>query len=79
MSRKVALVTGGCRGIGLGIARSLAQEGLNLALSGRRPFQEISGTIAALQSLGVEVIYIQADVANRFDRHRMLDHILQKF
>ena len=79
MSRRVALVTGGCRGIGLGIARSLAQEGLDLALNGQRTPHEVAETIKELQSMGGEVIYIQADVADRSDRQRTLDRIRQSF
>ncbi len=79
MSRRVALVTGGCRGIGFGIARSLAQEGLDLALSGRRTSQDVSSAVQELQSMGSEVIYIQADVADRSDRQRMLDRMRQSF
>ena len=36
LMRRAALVTGGARGIGLGISRSLAQEGYDLAICGVR-------------------------------------------
>ncbi|HMQ91191.1 MAG TPA: SDR family NAD(P)-dependent oxidoreductase, partial [Flavilitoribacter sp.] len=39
-SNKTALITGGSRGIGLGIARRLASEGWNLAINGMRPEPE---------------------------------------
>ena len=44
MSR-TALVTGGTRGIGLGIARALARDGWSLALCGMRAEGEVGGTV----------------------------------
>jgi NAD(P)-dependent dehydrogenase (short-subunit alcohol dehydrogenase family) len=56
---KVAIVTGGARGIGAGIARSLAAEGARIALVDV-DLEEAEKTAA---SLGVEAIGIAADVA----------------
>ena len=41
MIGRSALVTGGTRGIGLGIARALAREGWTLAIGGTRPDAEV--------------------------------------
>jgi NAD(P)-dependent dehydrogenase (short-subunit alcohol dehydrogenase family) len=40
---KVCLVTGGTRGIGLGVARALRWDGWELALSGLRPEADVKG------------------------------------
>ena len=58
-----ALVTGGTRGIGLGIARALASEGWDLALCGVRGDAEVSPIVSELNDLGAAVEYAQADVA----------------
>jgi NAD(P)-dependent dehydrogenase (short-subunit alcohol dehydrogenase family) len=74
-----ALITGGTRGIGLGIARALAACGFAVVLTGRRPELEIQPVLDELRSLGVEVIYLQSDVANVDDHGKMLNAIRGKF
>ena len=52
MSKKVALVTGGGRGIGFGICEKLAADGFNLVLSGRSDATKAADAIAALLAPG---------------------------
>jgi len=68
VNRPVAIVTGGTRGIGLGIARALAQGGWNLALCGTRSADAVSGPIADVGRSGAEVMYARLDVS-RVDEH----------
>src|SRR5437667_419063 len=60
--RPVAIVTGGTRGIGLGIARALATDGWNLALSGVRAEETVGDVVAALRDVGADVLYRATDV-----------------
>ena len=76
MTNRTALVTGGARGIGLGITRSLAREGFDIATCGTRPEKEAT---PALADLGKNAIYVQADVAQRADRERLLDTVRHRF
>src|SRR5688572_19661310 len=77
--KKVALITGGSRGIGLGIATTLAKAGFDLAINGVRPREAVQDTITLLQSLGARILYCQADIANKESRAKMLDEIETEF
>jgi 3-oxoacyl-[acyl-carrier protein] reductase len=77
--RLVALVTGGARGIGLGISRCLAAEGCNLAVCGVREEQAAATGLDELRHLGAEVLYCRADVSDQHARAVMLDQIRQQF
>ncbi len=77
--KKIALVTGGGRGIGFGIAEKLAQDGFNLVLSGRSEASKVADSITALEHLGAEVLYCSGDVSVAADRAAMLAEIRQRF
>jgi len=61
---KVALVTGGNGGIGLGIARGLARAGAAVAVVGRNAGKN-GAAVKALEALGVKALGIEADVTDR--------------
>jgi 2-dehydro-3-deoxy-D-gluconate 5-dehydrogenase len=64
LTGKVAIVTGGNGGIGLGMARGLADAGANVAVVGRN--EEKSQTaVADLRARGVEAIAVTADVTDK--------------
>jgi 3-oxoacyl-[acyl-carrier protein] reductase len=56
-NNKYALVTGGSRGIGLGISRSLAAEGFNLAVNGVRPELAVTEALEELSKFDIRLIY----------------------
>jgi short-subunit dehydrogenase len=66
-----AIVTGASRGIGVYIARALAAEGMNMALSARS-LEPIEALAAELTGQGVRVIAIGADVALPAQRETLL-------
>lgn len=76
---KNVLITGGSRGIGLGIATELAKAGCNLAINGMRPKEEIMDVIEELSNRGSDVIYCQGDVSSSQDRAKIIDITLKRF
>lgn len=78
MSR-VALVTGGSRGIGLGVAKKLAEEGFNLAINGVREEASVREALEELKSFGVRVEYLQGNIASAEDREAIVSGMIAKF
>lgn len=77
--RKVALITGGTRGIGLGIAKKLAEEGIDLALNGVREESEVSEVLTELRKSGVRVEYFPGNIAEKADRENVVNGVKEKF
>lgn len=74
-----ALVTGGSRGIGLAIAKKLAENGYDVAINGVREEEKVSGVIEELRSFGTEIIYCQGDIGSATDRAGIIDQIKSLF
>ena len=76
---KTALITGGSRGIGLGIARALAGDRWRLAVNGLRPEAAVRDVLDSLRQTAPEVIYCPGDVSSAADRAACLDRVDQHF
>ncbi len=77
---KIAVVTGSTSGIGLGIARGLAEAGASVVLNGFGDKAEIEATRALLASAtGVEVIYIGADMSRPEETAEMILEAEKRF
>ncbi len=77
--KKNALITGGSRCIGLGIAKSLAAEGWDLAINGMRPEEMIVETLDDLRAQGVEVIYCQGNIGEAEARQQIVEKMIDHF
>jgi len=73
--KKIALITGGSRGIGFGIALQLAKAGYDLVINGVREADAVTDQLKELKSLGARVLYCRANISLADDRTRMLDEI----
>jgi 3-oxoacyl-[acyl-carrier protein] reductase len=76
---KTALVTGGTRGIGLGIALELARAGFNLAMNGVREDSEAAVALKKVEETGGKALYFRADLSNREARRSLVDQVRRTF
>jgi 3-oxoacyl-[acyl-carrier protein] reductase len=74
---RVAIVTGGSRGIGLAIASALLSRGARVAISGRSP-QHLKDAEARLQG-GANVLSVQGDVSREADAERLIKDTVDRF
>ena len=77
--KKVALITGGSRGIGYGIAKQLADHGFDIAINGVRDEAAVGDVIASLRSSGADVLYCQGDVSSSPDRKKIVQRVKDHF
>ena len=74
LENKVAVVTGGSTGIGLGIAQELAAQGATVFITGRRQAE----LDAAVKAIGPRAIAVQSDVSKLADLDRLYDVVRQR-
>src|SRR2546423_2244037 len=78
LAGKVAIVTGGNGGIGLGMVRGLAEAGADIAVVGRNECKSLSA-VADLKARGVRAISIKADVTDKASVAEMTERTLREF
>ncbi len=76
--KKVALVTGANRGIGLETARQLGQTGITVVVAARS-LDAATETAEKLKSEGLDVVPVQLDVTNEADRKAAAKTVAEKF
>jgi 3-oxoacyl-[acyl-carrier protein] reductase len=79
LSGRTALVTGGSRGIGRGIAIGFARQGADVAINYRRDRDAALETVAAIEALGRKAIALQADVADWEAVREMTERAIETF
>lgn len=75
MRNRTALVTGGTRGIGLGIAERLLADGYSVVINGVRLAESVATTVESLSQRG-EVTYVAADIGTEAGRDHLVEATL---
>ncbi|MGL6105371.1 3-oxoacyl-[acyl-carrier-protein] reductase [Romboutsia sp.] len=76
---KVAIVTGGSRGIGKEVAKKLAKLGVNLVINYTSKEEEALQTKSEIEALGVKCISVKCDVSNAEEVKNMINFALTEF
>lgn len=79
LAGKVAIVTGGSRGIGKAVVDLLASFGAKIVVNYVRDKQAAAATVALARERGSDAIAIQADVAQLADAARLVNETLERF
>src|SRR5881296_1445847 len=79
LSGKVALITGGSKGLGKAMARGLAEVGADIVISSRHEDELRPALTEILQGTGRKGKYIVADMSQRDDVQRLAQAALEEF
>jgi len=79
LAGKVALVTGGSRGIGKAVVMLLASHGAKIVVNYVSDEQAAADTVAEARALGADVVAIQADVSRVIEGERLVRETVQRF
>jgi len=78
LTGKVALITGGSRGLGLQMAEALGEMGAKIAISARKA-GELEEAAAHLKSQGIEVLTVVSDLSKTETIPALVDQVLERF
>lgn len=76
---KTALVTGGARGIGRGIAEAFAREGADVAIGDLASEEQAASVQEAIRGMGRRCVYVRTDVSDEQQVRHLVDEALAAF
>src|ERR1700739_1466600 len=79
LRNRVALITGGSRGIGRGIALRLAQEGARIAISYLSNKGAAQQTLRRLQASGADCVAVETDVTDAGKAEQLVSTVAERY
>lgn len=79
LNNKTALITGGSKGIGYGVAEALMKAGVNVAITSRSLTNAESAAAELEKNTNAKALGIKADVRNLVDQEEAVRHTIEKF
>ncbi|MCX5807352.1 MAG: SDR family oxidoreductase [Proteobacteria bacterium] len=79
MKGKVAIVTGGAKGLGRAFCEGFAREGVKVLAVTRKDMKGLEETVKAVREAGSEAEYLQIDVTSRADTEKMAKFAMERF
>jgi 3-oxoacyl-[acyl-carrier protein] reductase len=79
LENKVALVTGGSRGIGRAIALSLGEAGANVALTYRQSATEAQSVVGEIERSGSDAVAFQSDAAGHSEAKDIVEKVVARY
>jgi 3-oxoacyl-[acyl-carrier protein] reductase len=76
---KVAVITGGARGIGKAIALELAEAGANIAITDIAPPPDMDAAVEEIKTFGVQAIAINSNASSFADTQQAVEKVIQQF
>lgn len=77
--KKTAIITGGSRGIGFGIAKCLGRDGYNIAVLDVNSFEDYKENFEQLERMGVDYLYFQGSTTVKEDRENFVKQVVEKY
>lgn len=77
--KKIAIITGGGRGIGLGISEALAKENYTVCLMGSSDEERYKDALDSLRAYGNEVFYFKGSISENADRRAFVKAVTEKY
>mgnify|MGYP001408362913 FL=1 len=79
LTDKVAVITGGARGIGKAIALELAEAGANIAITDIAPQPDMDAAVEEIKSFGVQATAINSNASSFADTQQAIEKVIQQF
>ena len=77
--KKTAIVTGGSRGIGLGIVRQLAKDGYSIVILDVNSPEQYKESLDQLTAEGVDYLYIKGSITEKADREHCIEETIKNY